>query len=48
MYNQLLLTMTADVRACGGQIIIMTSNNRLLVAKTTQELTLADTNASYR
>ena len=40
--------MTDDVCACGGQITKVTSNNRLLSAKTSQELTATNTEATYR
>ena len=40
--------MTDNVCACGGHITEVTSNNRLLYAKTSQELTATNTKATYR
>ena len=40
--------MTDDVCDCGGQITKVTSNNRLLYAKTSQELADTNTEATYR
>ena len=37
-----------DSGACGGQITKVTSNNRLLYATTSQELTATNTEATYR
>ena len=40
--------MIGDSVTCGGQITKVTSNNRLLQAKTLQELTATNTEATYR
>ena len=48
VYNKLLLTMTDDVCDCDGQITKITSDKRLLQAKTSQELTATNTEATYR
>ena len=39
--------MNDDVCACGGQIIKVTPNNRLLLVKTSQKLTATNTEATY-
>ena len=47
-YNRFLLMTIDDFCAWGGQNIGFTSNNRLLQIKTSQELTVTNTEATYR